>query len=669
MICTCIQHKTYDEILAALARPEVEMAEIRLDNCILSDEEIESLFSTTDTPLVATCRIAGLGIANPAAASREADRRLTLAIEAGARFADLEVDAPMQLSKRFQKLCHNSGTEIIRSYHNPDCTPDDDVLQKALARCFRYGADVAKIVTACADADDAARLLSLYSIVLEDVDSLQGRLIAFGMGDCASASRIECLRRGAPFTYAALSDDDKAAPGQQTAGELYSKIYGGRHEYFGTGLRMPASKSFAQRAIVAAALAEGTSRLSGYTPCGDSEAAINAVEALGAEVVRSGNVLEIKGIGRPAGELPIDTLNTGESGLLTRLMIPLMAVLGPGSFTVNGGGTLLQRPLPEAAGIMAAFGVMLSNAGRRDTKEAYVPLTVKGRLIPGTADVSGKGGSQLISGLLMALPLCGKDSLLFVSEPKSLPYMYITLDVLRHFGISTRSEMEGDAEMLEQQDWSYCTGVSFKVHGGQRYRAADFPIEGDWSAAANYMVAGAIFGSAEIEGLDSGSLQADLAVSDILVDAGAVVSQVEAEDGGELQCVRKAPLEAFTADLSNSPDLFPIVSVLAAFCAGESRLEGVGRLLGKESNRADVILEMLSQMGVDARIEEDALVVSGETLASRILNGRLLRGGSYSSHHDHRIVMALKVAELGAESPFVIDDENCVAKSFPGFAL
>ncbi|MBR6423363.1 MAG: 3-phosphoshikimate 1-carboxyvinyltransferase, partial [Bacteroidales bacterium] len=179
-------------------------------------------------------------------------------------------------------------------------------------------------------------------------------------------------------------------------------------------------------------------------------------------------------------------------------------------------------------------------------------------------------------------------------------------------------------------------------------------------------VAGAVFGSAELTGLDTKSLQADLTIIDILVEAGAVVSQLD--DEGTV-CVRKAPLEAFRQDLSNAPDLFPIVAVLAAFCAGESRIAGVGRLVTKESNRAEAILQMLQQMGVEAHIEDDVLVVFGETLGARLLSGRLLRGGAYTSRHDHRMVMALKVASLGTESPIVIDDEACVGKSFPGFRL
>ncbi len=659
MICTSLQNKDFEQILEILEDPAVEMAEIRLDRCPLTDGQIEELFSESDTPLIATCRIA------ESASPEEAERRLRLAIEAGARFADLEIEAPAPVSKRFQHLCRKQGTEIIRSFHDFEGTPDAAVLERVLARCFRYGADIAKIVTTCHDAEDAARIESLYTIVLEEVDSLQGRLIAFGMGEPGRDTRLECLRRGAPFSYAALNTAEATATGQWSTAEMNAAVYGDRTPYRTEGRSMPASKSFAQRAILAAALAQGTSHLSGYSPCGDSEAAISVAQALGATVRKDGSLLTITGIGAQYGRLPIERLDTGESGLLTRLCIPVLAAAGSSPFVVEGRGTLLRRPLEGAADIMAAFGVLLGNAAAHEGKEIFVPAQVKGQLIPGTADVPGRGGSQLISGLLMALPLCEKDSVLHVSDPRSIPYMYITLDVLRHFGIQTRSEMEGDAELLESEDWSSCTGITFRVRGHQRYRAADFAIEGDWSAAANYLVAGAVFGSAELTGMDTKSLQADLTIIDILVEAGAVVSQLE--EG--TVCVRKAPLEAFRQDLNHAPDLFPIVAVLAAFCAGESRIGGIGRLAGKESNRAEAVLQMLTQMGVEARIEGDDLVVFGESLSARLLNGRLLKGGEYTSRHDHRMVMALKVASLGAKSPIVIDDEACVGKSFPGFKL
>ena len=217
--------------------------------------------------------------------------------------------------------------------------------------------------------------------------------------------------------------------------------------------------------------------------------------------------------------------------------------------------------------------------------------------------------------------------------------------------------------ILETRDWNYCTGMTFKVRGGQRYRAAEFDIEADWSSAANMMVAGAIFGSARLTGLDTHSLQADLTILDILVEAGASVSQ---DETGEVN-VCKAPLSAFQVDLNNAPDLFPITAVLAAFSAGTSRVSGVGRLAGKESNRAEAILEMLQQLGVEARIEGDEMVIRGHSLATRLATGTLLRGGAYTSRHDHRMVMALKVAELGADGAVTIDDTDCVSKSYPDF--
>jgi 3-phosphoshikimate 1-carboxyvinyltransferase len=271
----------------------------------------------------------------------------------------------------------------------------------------------------------------------------------------------------------------------------------------------------------------------------------------------------------------------------------------------------------------------------------------------------------------MALPFAEKNSSLIVHDPKSIPYIFITLEVLKKFGLKIGNEMLGGREFLESNgDWSLCTEMVFKVKGGQKYKATDIDLEGDWSAAANFLVAGAIFGKVEIQGLDTTSLQADLSIMDILMDAGASLSQLDGDKGNIT--VQRAPLRAFSVDASNCPDLFPIVSVLAAFCQGTSRLAGVARLANKESDRAKAILEMLTKMGVKAYVEDDEMVIEGHSLAQRILasgtvEAGLLKGGSYTSHHDHRMVMALKVAALGADSPIVIDDEACVAKSFPQF--
>jgi 3-phosphoshikimate 1-carboxyvinyltransferase len=677
MICTTIQNRTLEQIYEALEN--CEMAEIRLDRCELTPKEIEELF-TADVPLVATCRISEVAENEPSlqapeitAQSREikamqiAERRLVRAIEAGARYVDVELEAPKQMSKRVRSAAHENGTVFVRSYHDFEGTDSLEALKAIVEKCHYHGADMVKIVTTANSEADAQRVLALYDWYAKEFP--QGGLVAFCMGEEGRQSRLDCIGKGAPYTYAALSADEAAAPGQWPEDEMRKAIYGDFRFIEGCDepLTMPVSKSFAQRAIIAAALADGTSVLRGYTPCGDNEAAVEVARNLGAEVTADGNVLTVKGISASLGSLDLSSLHVGESGLLTRMMIPVMAQLCPGSVAFTGEKTLLDRPLTGAKEIMKTCEAEISSDGSEEEDvPVKVPLEVCGPLKAGRAEISGKHGSQLISGLLMALPFAEKNSSLIVHQPKSIPYMFITLEVLKKFGIKVGNDMLGGRDFIESNcDWSLCTEMVFKVKGGQKYKAAEIDLEGDWSAAANFLVAAAVFGQLELQGLDTTSLQADLSIMDILMDAGASLSQLDGDKGNIT--VQRAPLKAFDVDASNCPDLFPIISVLASFCKGTSRLSGVGRLANKESDRAKAIVEMLTSMGVDVHIEDDVMFIEGHTLADRLMNSSLLKGGQYSSHHDHRMVMALKVAELGADAPIVIDDETCVAKSFPQF--
>ena len=632
MICTTIQNKELPEILKALEG--LEMAEIRLDRCALEDEGIETLFQGSDIPLVATCRMAE---------EPDAPRLLELAIMSGAKYADLEMEAPAAVGRRIREACRNYGTVLIRSYHNFENTPSRELLRSLAERCRSFGGEVVKIVTTATSKADIAAVQSLYA------DAAPGSLIAFCMGDEGRESRLDALRLGAPYTYACLSEEESAAPGQWAVADMTQAVYGSWHPVKASGLRMPASKSFAQRAIIAAALADGESRLSGYSPCGDNESAINVARSLGASVKEEGNILVINGIAAAPGSLKLQEIHTGESGFLTRLAIPVLSAVSSTPVRVTGEKTLLGRPLSGAHDIMASCGVRLypeqnnsvtfsENGGDFGNKpvlsprksDCYLPLTVSGPLIPGRADVSGRGGSQLISGLLAALPLCDGKSVLYVTEPKSIPYLFITMDVLGKFGVKIGSEMEGDENFLETQDWNLCSGITFKIKGGQRYHAADFDIEGDWSGAAPFLAAGAIFGDVEVEGLDTESLQADISIMDILIQAGASMSQLDAPRGPIH--VSRAPLSAFDADLSNCPDLFPTVAVLAAFCPGDTHLSGVERLRHKETDRAAAIEEMLRKMGVPVTVEEDMMTISGMALTQRILTGNLLKGGKFTSY-------------------------------------
>lgn len=689
MICTTIQNRDLKGIYEALE--QCEMAEIRLDRCSLGSKETDELF-TSDVPLVATCRISEVASSEPSLQdpsltpqSREikamqiAERRLIRAIEAGARYVDVELEAQKQMSKRVRSAAHENGTVFIRSYHDFEGTDSLEALKAVVEKCVYHGADMVKVVTTARSQADVDKVMALYAWCREEKESgnerigalADGGLIAFCMGEAGRMSRLDALRHGAPYTYAALSEDESAAPGQWATAEMRSSVYGDFPFIGGSSERvMPVSKSFAQRAIIAAALAEGESHLRGYTPCGDNESALEVARNLGAEVQVDGNVVTIKGIAASSGCMDAYALHVGESGLLTRMMIPVMAQLCSGEVMLTGEKTLLGRPLTGAREIMEAFEASVVSAD--GDEQVRVPLKVKGPLKAGRAEISGRHGSQLISGLLMGLPFAERNSSLIVHEPKSIPYMFITLEVLKKFGIKIGNDMLGGREFLESDgDWSLCSEMVFKVKGGQKYKAADIDLEGDWSAAANFLVAGAIFGKAEIAGLDTTSLQADLSIMDILMDAGASLSQIDGERGNIT--VQRAPLKAFAVDASNCPDLFPVIAVLAAFCQGTSRLAGVGRLANKESDRAKAIIEMLTQMGVAAWVEGDEMVIEGHSLAQRLLapadghSDGLLKGGDYTSHHDHRMVMALKVAALGADGPVIIDDEDCVAKSFPQF--
>ena len=704
------------QILEALE--QCEMAEIRLDSCRLSAREMQECFSS-DVPLIATCRVAELMASEPSLqdesltpqsreikAAQIAEKRLCLAIEAGARYVDVEIEAPKQMSKRVRNVAHENGTVFIRSYHDFEGTASVDALRTLVVKCHYHGADMVKVATVASSQEDAERVLSLYEwcggMQGTDMENLaDGGLIAFCMGDIGRDSRLECLRRGAPFTYAALDDDEPMAPGQWTMSEMKTAVYGEvGHRYPQLDpLLVPCSKSFAQRAIIAAALADGVSHLRGYTPCGDNEAALAVARALGADVQKEGTTVIIKGIAASLGSVKEilrcaqddnghATVHVGESGLLARMMIPLMAQLGNGPIDITGEKTLLKRPLTGAREILEVFGCKILRSAQDDREESQddvlepqgdgairIPLTVCGPLKSGgRAVISGKHGSQLITGLLMALSFAEKNTTLVVNDPKSIPYIFITLEVLKKFGVKIGNEMLGGRDFLESNgDWTLCTEMVFKVKGGQRLKAVDIDLEGDWSAAANFLVAGAVFGKVEVAGLDTTSLQADLSIMDILMDAGASLSQLDGQKGNI--AVQRAPLRAFDVDASNCPDLFPIISVLAAFCQGTSRIAGLERLANKESDRAKAILDMLTQMGVEAHRKDDELVVKGYSLVQRLLGQStgdpcqpgLLKGGEYTSHHDHRMVMALKVASLGADGPIIVDDEDCVAKSFPLF--
>ena len=354
----------------------------------------------------------------------------------------------------------------------------------------------------------------------------------------------------------------------------------------------PCSKSYAQRALAASLLAEGTSRLHNIEFCDDTRSAIRCIEALGARVRRTGErTLEIDGGLSPAG----DRLYVGQSGLSTRLFTPI--------------------------------------ASRND----HLPLHIQRPIRGGEVQIEGLVSSQFITGLLLALPIAEEETTIHVPHVISTPYIDITIDTAERFGI----------EILHK-DYK-----EFYVAGGQRYRPAEFEIESDWSAAAFLLVAGAVAGEVTIRNLSVLSRQADTAVMTALVRAGASVI-----DEGDTITGAHRPLQAFSFDATQCPGLFPALAALAASAEGTRVIKGTSRLENKEGNRAESIREEYAKLGIEVDLEEE------DTM--KIRGGRI-RGGHVHSHDDHRIAMSLAVAALNADTPVVIENPACGAKSFPDF--
>ena len=258
MICVSIQGRNLAGIRQALAAG-LEMAEIRLDRCPLSLEEIETLFSETDIPLVATCRVAECG------GEETSQQRLEAAIRGGARYVDLEIEASAALAEKIGSLAEEAGARYIRSFHDFEGTPSAEELQAVMERCFDEGADLAKIVTTATDEACCDRVMELYE------SATPGSLLAFCMGEAGRATRLGCLVKGAPYTYCALTEEEAAAPGQWAWKDMAEAVYGGRTFPGHPGscgvasasriIAIPCSKSYAQRAILAAALADDRSSI------------------------------------------------------------------------------------------------------------------------------------------------------------------------------------------------------------------------------------------------------------------------------------------------------------------------------------------------------------------------------------------------------------------------
>lgn len=390
-------------------------------------------------------------------------------------------------------------------------------------------------------------------------------------------------------------------------------------------IQAPPSKSFAQRAIAIAAIADGRSEIMLPGDSDDVNAAINVVKQLGAAVELSGNNLYVTG----GIAVPVEPLDCGEAGLSIRMFSAIAAIFDK-IVILTGQGSLLKRPMNVVEDSLSALGAQcLTNKG-------FLPLNIRGPLKGGVAELDGSFSSQVLTGILIAAPYAEHDIKLLVKNLTSRPYIDITIAVMNSFGVRI------DNNNYEE----------FFIKSGQRYHPVKYEVEGDWSAAAFLLVAGAIGGRVRVNNINVNSPQADKAIINALESSGAGISLNEMSVS-----VNKSNLKAFDFDATHCPDLFPPLVSLAAYCEGETRLRGVNRLIYKESNRALTLKQEFGKLGINISFDEDTMIIRG---------GRC-EGGLVYSHGDHRIAMACAIAALAGKGVVEIEGAGAVAKSYPDF--
>ncbi len=312
-------------------------------------------------------------------------------------------------------------------------------------------------------------------------------------------------------------------------------------------------------------------------------------------------------------------------------MIPVALGLARGA-RFTGQGNLGKRPLDVYTKIFDEQGIETQAQG------PLLDLQVSGQLRAGTFSMRGDVSSQFITGLLFILPLMAEDSeLVITTHMESKSYVDMTLSVLADFGIRVENEAYR----------------RFAIPGGQKYRAGRYRVEGDFSQAAFFLCADAMGSAVQVEDLKRDSLQGDSAVLDILQRMGAEVCW---EDGA-VRC-RAEALCAVDIDASQCPDIIPVVSAAAALCKGKTTIRNAGRLRIKECDRLHAIFAELTKLGARIKEREDSLEIEGV---------ERFTGGTVWSHKDHRIAMMLAIAATRAEGPVVIEDWECVSKSYPNF--
>lgn len=398
-------------------------------------------------------------------------------------------------------------------------------------------------------------------------------------------------------------------------------------------VNIPSSKSIAHRAIICGGLAAGKSRISNLDFSDDLLATADGMSCLGAELEKkqSGLIVDGTKFKQEQNSNFTKIIDCNESGTSLRLLLPL-SLSRQGSFVFKCRGNLGKRPLDPYFKIFERQGIEYSFTQDR------LQLKVRGCLRPDEFSLRGDLSSQFISGLLLALPLLEGDSkLIITTELESKGYVDLTLDLLEKFG-------------LEVQNSNY---REFYLPGRQEYRPQNINLEGDFSQAAFYLVAGILGSNVECNGLDIDSLQGDKAILELIDSMGGRLKITKQSIKG-----LNSSTKGSVIDGSQIPDLVPVLAVLAALSSGTTKIVNAGRLRIKESDRLQAVCDGLYRLGAEINQLDDGLLIKGR---------EYLVGGQVDSWNDHRIAMALAIASTRCKNPVIITNSDVVKKSYPGF--
>ena len=397
-------------------------------------------------------------------------------------------------------------------------------------------------------------------------------------------------------------------------------------------VEVPASKSQTIRAFLIAAAAEGTSIIRHPLISSDTLSCIEAVKAFGTEVHFSNDCGEAEVISHGLSAASPVTVDAGNSGTTTYLLLPMAASLAV-PVTVTGDEQMRRRPTLPLSEAIRALG-----AEAHDT-DGKPPVTVKGPLRGGHVSIECRT-SQYLSGLLLAAPLASGPTVIDCPILYEKPYVSLTLGWLDRQGI----------RYTISEDYMHS-----EVEGGQEYRPFDEYINGDFSSASFFFVAAAISGtSITVQGLDRNDPQGDKAILDVLEKMGCMI----AWNGNSVTVTGPEKLSGGTFDLNAIPDTLPVLAVAAAAAHGTVKLTNVPQARIKETDRIRCMRENLERLGVEAEEEPDGLIIHGTGSFS---------GGRVQGYGDHRIIMAMAVASAAADSAIEIDDEKAAAVTFPSF--